>query len=92
MTPNDVILTSMGCYNVIFLSVSLINLSKYYPCRDFPRPDLGPVIGPFPIEETGEFSQFSAEKIPKMDENPNFTLAETYNKIAMWKTFLSEGK
>ena len=27
-----------------------------------------------------------------MDENPHFTLAETYDKIAMQKTFLSEGK
>ena len=27
-----------------------------------------------------------------MDENPNSTHAETYNKIAIRKTFLSEGK
>ena len=27
-----------------------------------------------------------------MDENPNFTLAETYDKIVMLKTLLLEGK
>ena len=27
-----------------------------------------------------------------MDENPNLTLAETYDKIGMRETFLSEGK
>ena len=35
---------------------------------------------------------FQLKKSQNMDEHPNFTLAETYDKIAMRKTFLSEGK
>ena len=38
------------------------------------------------------FSNFQLKKSQNMDENPNFTPAETYDKIAMRKTFLSEGK
>ena len=38
------------------------------------------------------FPNFQLKKSQNMDENPNFTLAETYDEIAIRKTFLSEGK
>ena len=49
--------------------------------RDFPGPNLGPVMGPFPNQKIGEVSQFSVKNSQQMYENPNFTLAEMCDKI-----------
>ena len=43
-----------------------------------------------PLSQSRKQVNFPNFQLKKMDENPNFTLAETYDKIAMRKTFFSE--
>ena len=44
------------------------------------------------VRKQVNFPNFQLKKSQHMDKNPNFTLAETYDKISMRKPFLLEGK
>ena len=49
-------------------------------CRDFPRPDLRPNNGPFPIQKEGVVLQFGENFMIKRSKIPNLQIHENLHK------------
>ena len=55
--------TKMLAYvNKVYVCLFVTKNMGMFTARDFPKPNLGLVIGPFPNRKISDFSQFSAKK------------------------------
>ena len=59
--------------------------------RDFPGPNFGPVLGPFPNQKIGEVSNFQLKIPNKCMRIPILRLQKRAIKTATWKAILLKG-